>query len=320
MKRSRLVVVLLGVVGIALALPSKGLAGGNYSLDEVPGFAAAQADPGQGGGSVLEERDQAQKTLAHSRWAILPHRPNYLMPYTYNTSPNNAPFKAADPNAPDVDEAEAKFQISFKLPLWEGMFGSGADLFFAYTQISLWQVYNDSSAPFRDTNYEPEAVVVVRPGLELLGLTNRVLAFGLVHQSNGRGNSSLSRSWNRVYVAAEFDRGNFACSIKPWWRIPEDKKEPGSFEGDDNPNIERYYGYGEFRAGYRWGRNVFAMMLRNNLRAPDNKGAIELDWSFPLYAKLKGYVQFFNGYGESLIDYDHANQRIGVGVLLSDWL
>jgi phospholipase A1 len=321
MKRC-IVMGILVVIGCAFTLASEAMASQLYSLGEVNGIALAQASKDEGGveKSAWEQRQDAEKAANQSGWAILPHRPNYILPYTYNNTPNNAPYKAAGSDT-ELDNAEAKFQISFKLPIWEKMFGSKTDLFFAYSQISMWQVYNDQSAPFRDTNYEPEAVVVFHPDFEILGLTNRGVAFGAVHQSNGRGNDALSRSWNRVYVAVAFDRGNFACSIKPWWRIPEDDKAyPGDPDGDNNPGIEKYYGYGEFRAAYKMGNNVFAMMLRNNLRSSGNKGAIELDWSFPLTSKLKGYVQFFNGYGESMLDYDHANERIGVGVLLSDWM
>ena len=62
------------------------------------------------------------------------------------------------------------------------------------------------------------------------------------------------------------------------------------------------------------------MMLRNNLRIPDNKGAIELGWSFPLIARVKGFIQFFNGYGDNLIDYNAPVSRISLGFSFSDWL
>jgi phospholipase A1 len=327
MKR-RILAVQAALVGLGFALAADASAEAIYSLGEVQPFAVAQSDRGAVGSaapkqtaaptgmtteeeSAVERRREEEQALAHSRWAILPHKPNYILPYTYNDTPS----QPANPDAPQFDNAEAKFQISFKLPLWERMFGSNADLYFAYTQISFWQIYNtENSSPFRDTNYEPEGVVVLHTDYDLLGFKNRQLAFGLVHQSNGRGADVLSRSWNRVYAAGTLERGNFASSLKLWYRIPEDE------ENDDNPDIEDYLGNGEFRAGFGWRNHVFAMMLRNNLQSDHNRGAVELGWSFPLLPKLKGYVQYFYGYGESLIDYDHKNNRIGVGVLLSDWL
>jgi phospholipase A1 len=321
--RRRVLAMQAAGIGLAMALASDASAERIYSLGEVQPFAVAQADRGaapappaaQTGAAAdedtaVERRAKEEQTVTHSRWAILPHRPNYILPYTYNDSPSQP--AAAD--APQFDNEEAKFQISFKLPLWERMFGSNADLYFAYTQISFWQVYNtENSSPFRDTNYEPEGVVILHTDNDLWGFKNRQLAFGLVHQSNGRGADVLSRSWNRIYAAGTLEKGNFASSLKVWYRIPEDE------ENDDNPDIEDYLGNGELRMGFGWRNHVFATMLRNNLMS-DNRGAVELDWSFPLLPKLKGYVQYFYGYGESLIDYNHKNNRIGVGVLLSDWL
>ena len=64
------------------------------------------------------------------------------------------------------------------------------------------------------------------------------------------------------------------------------------------------------------------MMLRNQLESGFKRGAVELGWSFPVfdYPYLKGYVQYFYGYGESLIDYDRKVNRIGVGISVTDWI
>ncbi|MDU5189976.1 MAG: phospholipase A, partial [Mixta calida] len=44
----------------------------------------------------------------------------------------------------------------------------------------------------------------------------------------------------------------------------------------------------------------------------------ELGWSYPISEHVRFYTQVFSGYGESLIDYNHRQTRVGVGVTLND--
>ena len=171
------------------------------------------------------------------------------------------------------------------------------------------------TAPFRETNHEPEAWVQFQPGWEIFGFKNTWNSFGINHQSNGRG-GTLSRSWNRLFAWLTVERGNLAMSFKPWYRIPEND------EDDDNPDITDYLGHFELSATYKWRENVFSVMSRNNLESGFEKGTVELSWSFPLWGwpYLKGYVQYFNGYGRSLIDYNQHSNVIGLGFSLTDWL
>jgi len=232
---------------------------------------------------------------------------------TYNASPNS------DTSALDLDRnaeaqnTEAKFQLSFKVKLWEDILGKDMDLWFAYTQLAFWQLYNkEFSAAFRETNYEPELLLNFRTNYDLLGLKGRIINIGLNHQSNGRS-QPLSRSWNRVVANFGFERDRFNLLLRTWYRIPEKAKN------DDNPDIDRYLGYGEIWGYYFWNKHRFGAMLRNNLRPSDNKGAVQLEWSFPLIEHVSGYVQYFNGYGESLIDYNKSVNRFSIGFMLTDW-
>jgi phospholipase A1/A2 len=59
------------------------------------------------------------------------------------------------------------------------------------------------------------------------------------------------------------------------------------------------------------------VMLRNNLGA-DNRGALELGWSFPISANLRGQVKYFNGYGYSLIDYNTNMEVFALGIVFTD--
>lgn len=104
-----------------------------------------------------------------------------------------------------------------------------------------------------------------------------------------------------------------ALNVRVWSRIPESRSD------DDNPDIMRYMGYGDIAGIWKWREHEFGVRLRNNLRN-DNRGAIELEWTFPINRRFKGYIQYFNGYGESLIDYDRNNTRIGFGLSMTDIL
>ena len=261
--------------------------------------------------SYLSRRWELDESKPRGRFAFMPHRENYILPVAYNKSPNKEPGHMGD-NV-DVKETEVKFQLSFKVKLWQDVLDQNMDLWFGYTQKSFWQLYDvEDSAPFRETNYEPEMLLNYRMDIPVLGLRLRTLTLGFNHQSNGRS-EPLSRSWNRVVANVGLEKDDFVLQLKSWYRIPESEDE------DDNPDLDKYMGPGELWAWYLWGPQRFGVMWRNNLRFDDNRGALQLEWAFPLGRKVSGYIQYFTGYGESLLDYDHPVDRIGIGFILDDW-
>jgi len=262
----------------------------------------------------IEKRLEMEKSARGNPWVISVHKPNYILLAAHNDKTNAAPFTNQFPDEDiSLDDTEVKFQISAKYPLAVDLFDGKGDVYFAYTNRSFWQLYNENSAPFRETNHEPEAFLSLRNDWKLFGFTNSLINIGFVHQSNGRADT-LSRSWNRIFASFIFEKNNLALAFKPWYRIPEDEAD------DDNPDIEDYMGNFEFTGVYKKGRHSFSAMLRNNLKSDGNRGAIQMDWFFPMTKLLKGYVQYFNGYGESLIDYNYDQESIGIGVALAGWL
>ncbi|HQT01389.1 MAG TPA: phospholipase A [Thiobacillus sp.] len=276
--------------------------------------AAVAAEPDPKLLSALSRHWELDDEAKQGAFLFRPHRPNYFLPVKYSNRPNNMPFRNTLGRAGlGLDPVEAELQLSFKIKALEGVLGyDDLDFWVGYTSTSYWQAYNDTiSSPFRETNYEPEAMLVWRTDYSLAGLRGRFINFGLVHQSNGRA-EGLSRSWNRIYAQFGFERGNLALLVRPWYRLPESDRQ------DDNPDIDDYLGYGDLQLLYRNGRQTYSMLVRNTLRSDDNRGALELSWHFPLLGRLNGYVQFFTGYGESLIDYDHIQQTLGVGISLTE--
>jgi phospholipase A1 len=262
--------------------------------------------------SYLSKLWELDEDKPRGEYVLMVHRLNYIMPFSYNYSPNERTFQA-DSTGEDIERTEVAFQLSLKVKLWQDIFGEDVDLWFGYTQRSFWQLYNFAeSSPFRETNYEPEFLFNFRTHFRVLGMDARMITLGLNHQSNGRS-EPYSRSWNRIVGNLGLERDTTTLLLKTWYRIPE------SYEKDTNSNIYDYMGYGEIRGYHVWNGNRFGVMLRNNLDFSENRGAVQLEWSIPISEKVGFYIQYYNGYGENMLDYyDNAN-RISLGLNLISW-
>lgn len=268
--------------------------------------------------TAIDQRLALERHTRDNPFVLTAHRPNYLLPVVYNSNPGQAISTDLDE---DLQKAEFQFQLSVKILLVEHLYGERGQLTVAYTNRSFWQAYNRHiSAAFRETNHEPELILTLDSRRSVYGFRNTANQLILNHQSNGQFGAQ-SRSWNRIMLNMLFERDNLVIALRPWYRIPESAKESvDDPRGDDNPDIERYLGH--FEASAAWARNphLYTMTLRNNLRRDENRGAIELGWSFPLNQRIKGFFKVFHGYGESLISYDRRTTSLGAGFLVSDWI
>lgn len=268
--------------------------------------------------SLLDQRWELTPESKLGTWNLRSHQPIYLLPAIWTSDKNEFP-SSPNPNNTvtenqNLKSIEAKLQLSLKTKALENVFGDNGDVWVGYTQSARWQVYNeDESRPFRETNYEPEISLVFKTDYNLLGLEGHLFALTYNHQSNGRSDP-LSRSWNRIMLNIGLEKDNFAVMFRPWYRLDEDARK------DNNPDIKDYIGRADLTAFYRRNNHEFTMLLRHSLKGGDDShGAIQFDWAFPIAGNLRGYVQLFDGYGESLIDYNHRATYIGLGVSLMNW-
>ena len=244
-----------------------------------------------------EETQESVKQMLTKTFDISPYKMNYLLPITYDGVSHEG-----------RDHAETKFQLSFQKALSDNLLGLHESFVVAYTQTSWWQTAAES-APFRETNYQPE-IFMVMPHFDRDSFI-KAYQVGLLHESNGQGDAK-SRSWNRIYAKTYLQAGDLVVAPRVWYRIPENAAD------DDNPNIDDYLGSADIEFAYPWKKQLFKVLVRNNLQRENNRGAVQFDWSFLLWENnLFGYIQLYSGYSESLIDYDKRSDRIGIGFALS---
>lgn len=230
------------------------------------------------------------------------YKPNYILPFYYTFSPDQAVYQGNTPDNQELKSEEWKFQFSLNIPIVY-IYNDQYRLNFAYTQLSYWQFYATESQYFRETDYEPALY------LETDLMKNLTGSVGFVHQSNGKG-GSLERSWNRAYLQTTYQNNDFLAGIKVWDIIF--RAESSDLH---NPDIGDYMGYGELYGAYNFFKDYQISMMLRSIKYPTT----EINFSFPIYGVLKGYLQFFSGYGQSLIEYNHHTNAIGIGVTINSW-
>lgn len=273
--------------------------------------------PPTGGTGLLSQYWELEASDKRGIFNFLGYRPNYVLPIHVTTRINRAPQSPTQSAVaqPAYRVEEAKFQLSLRTKLVQGLLLPGADLWATFTQQVMWQIYNGTdSKPFRNSDYEPEFLYVLptAPSLRQLpfGWQWRYTQLGLAHQSNGQSDP-LSRSWNRVYLGAGFERAPWVLRARINKRISE------PLESDNNPDLTAFRGRGEFQLGWASGLHTANLQYRSTLR--DVKyGSLQFEWTYPVFDDhpngLRWFVQVFSGYGETLTDYNFRQNSIGAGL------
>lgn len=272
--------------------------------------------------SVLTEQWDLNDTQSENNglFVLKKYKPLYVLLGKLSTDVNKQPQsdnpKQISTDPIPLNKTEVKFQLSMKTKILNNAFGKKAkgDFWVGYTQSSFWQVYNfDLSRPFRETNYEPELMFILPVKYSFLGLESAFMGIGINHQSNGRSNP-YSRSWNRIIAQFAWEGKNTLVIFKPWLRLSEDLEE------DDNPGIEDYMGRAELLVAYGEGRHDVSCRTRHSMRfGNNNHGSIQISYAIRIRDHLKFHTQFFSGYGESMIDFNHRQTTIGFGLSLVEW-
>ncbi len=245
-----------------------------------------------GGGAMLE--DSVKSDFSNQPYFGL-YKDNYFI---FGPSINKRPTRY---------NTNIKFQISVAQRLTHATLPWGTYLYLFYTQKCFWNVLEES-LPMTDLNFNP-GIGLTKP----LFAKNRYigkLTFMIEHESNGR-DSIQSRSWNRVALAANiFVTKNLMVHGKIWAPI---------VDGKNNKDIVDYCGFFNFGCQVVSDNRRFNAGLTVVKRKGWNLNAnIVLDLSYRIFKKDNQYLtlQFYNGYGEGLLDYNKYHCQVRLGLLI----
>jgi len=237
------------------------------------------------------------KQYTQSLYNIKAYNANYFLPVSYRYGGTYSPV-----GIHDLKTTEMEFQVSIKYDFAVNIFNFGEIYSFGYTQKSFWQAYAES-AYFRESNYNPEFFMTV----PLEDKYFKAFRISLAHQSNGRGGAD-ERSWNYTSGTLYMQTGYLFTELRLWARFHDTI--------DYNPSLIDCMGHGDIRFLLPYKKHLMKLLLRSNF---SGKNAVEFSYSHPFFDSkdLFFYLKTFNGYGESLIDFDNKIDKVGFGFSIS---
>jgi phospholipase A1 len=209
--------------------------------------------------------------------------------------------------------ADCKFQISVSQRLTKTVLPFTTSMMLTYTQKSFWEIYR-KSAPFGDSNYNP-GLAFVKPVIRNNQLKG-VAVLALEHESNGK-DSLESRSWNYLTLSGVyFFNACFSVQAKVWAGILEQPDEDYGSVG--NPDLYKYRGYGLIALNYRSLNDKLWVSAVLNPRSKFGRFNTQVELNIKLNVKSNQYffVQWYNGYGESLLDYNKYTSMLRMGICI----
>ncbi|WP_104740278.1 phospholipase A [Helicobacter bizzozeronii] len=284
---------------------------------------------------------------------IMEYRGTYFMPFYHSFTPI---YQWYFPSINRYQSTEFKFQVSFRVPVIRHFLFTTGTLYLAYTQTNWFQIYNNpQSAPMRMVNYMPELIYVYPLNIpfftEKMGRLSEFW-IGWQHISNGiggrqcyqpfkNGNPTDAFPGTPVHITEEnkqiivqqggldggcrsvsagqrpvfkltWQKGGLKIRVAYWPYIPYNQS---------NPNLIDFMGYGNALIDYRRGRHHFEMRIYDIFtqywRYKRWHGAIRIGYTFRISRFVGLYMQYFNGYGDGLYEYDVFSNRFGIGIRLN---
>jgi phospholipase A1 len=315
------------------------------AVNGVAGELRAQNDPAQ---AVNQADRSGQPKDVNNPENTLPTEQQQESPQSeYFGKKSDRPLSAHKLNYVSINEwpgnnnAQIKFQISMKFRLLEpNLYVLKYNIFpayFAYTQKSLWN-FNQPSKPMEENNYNPEFFLDYSVNARIIGsIRLRNIVVGPVeHESNGLAGVE-SRSWNRQYVLFKFgleskeklDVTNSFLSdkallyVKLWKASGYEEENAYLQSAGKNDTFLDYMGKGEVGLSVRnflWGGRLRDHQL--DIKTPIFRDGNKDSYEFELRQQLPNmnfalYLQYWYGYGETLMRFDQFGRRSFIGLSFS---
>ena len=200
--------------------------------------------------------------------------------------------------------ADAKFQISIRQRLFNTIMPFNTQLMLIYTQKSFWNIYEES-CPVADNNYNP-GLLLTRPIIHKNSFKG-MLALSFEHESNGRKGAE-NRSWNFfTFSGTYFFNSYFFAQAKIWY----------GWLGEDNTELYECRGFGLLALNYRGANNLVAVsFVLNPIKDFSVNTQLEVSYKINKRANQFLFLQWYNGRGENLLNYNRHTSMVRAGICI----